>query len=71
LKNSGPIIQTAIYSDILPLSDDYLEMKFGQFSLNFTFNTVTKYFVIVLVGYFDNIIEIDKDPNVKRVKSLT
>jgi hypothetical protein len=55
----------------LPLSDDYLEKIFGQFSLDFTFNTVTKKFVIVLVGYFDNIIEIDKDPNVKRVKSLT
>jgi hypothetical protein len=43
-----------------------LEKIFGQFSLDFTFNTVTKNFVIVLVGYFDNMIEIDKDRNVKR-----
>jgi len=42
--------------DILSLSDDYLEKKFGQFSLDFTFNTVTKHFVIVLVWYFDNMI---------------
>jgi len=47
-----------------------LEKEFGQFSLDFTFNTVTKHFVIVLVGYFNNMIEIDKDRNVKRV-SLT
>ena len=62
MKNIGPVNKDGylLRYDILPLSDDYLEMKFGQFSLDFTFNTVTKKFVIILVEYFDNMIAIDK-----------
>ena len=51
MKNIDPINKDGylLRYDILPLSDDYLEMFF-----------VTKNVVIVLVEYVDTMIEIDK-----------